>query len=346
MPSTEEKRAAFRKLHDSGCFVIPNPWDIGSARALQGMGFKALASTSAGLAWSLGKPDNHITLDDVCDHLTALCAAVDVPVNADFENGFADEPEGVAANVARAAKTGVAGLSIEDATGDKAKPLYDRTLAIERIRAARKAIDADRSGVLLVGRCEAFLWGMPDLKLTIDRLQAYAEAGADCLYAPGLKSKDDIAAAVKAVHPKPFNLLIGWPGLSVTEAADLGVRRISVGGALARAAWGGFLRAANGDRGEGHVRRTGRGPSRRRTQRTVCLNERFLNAQTAGLAQRPAVFFVIHVRLSNRLLRGRCRLRRRCARRHARLRVGRRHVPYARRHRRLGRIVLRRALAG
>jgi 2-methylisocitrate lyase-like PEP mutase family enzyme len=245
MPSIEEKRAAFRKLHDSGCFVIPNPWDIGSARALQGMGFKALASTSAGLAWSLGKPDNHITLDDVCDHLTALCKSVDVPVNADFENGFADGPEDVAANVARAAKTGVAGLSIEDATGDKAKPLYDRTPAIERIRAARKAIDADRSGVLLVGRCEAFLWGMPDLKLTIDRLQAYAEAGADCLYAPGLKSKDDIAAAVKAVHPKPFNLLIGWPGLSVTEAADLGVRRISVGGALARAAWGGFMRAAN-----------------------------------------------------------------------------------------------------
>jgi 2-methylisocitrate lyase-like PEP mutase family enzyme len=245
MPSIEEKRAAFRKLHDSGCFVIPNPWDVGSARALQGLGFKALASTSAGLAWSLGKPDNHITLDDVCDHLTALCAAVDVPVNADFENGFADGPEDVATNVARASKTGVAGLSIEDATGDKANPLYDRTLAIERIRAARRAIDADRSGVLLVGRCEAFLWGMPDLKLTIDRLQAYAEAGADCLYAPGLKSKDDIAAAVKAVHPKPFNLLIGWPGLSVTEAADLGVRRISVGGALARAAWGGFMRAAN-----------------------------------------------------------------------------------------------------
>ncbi|WP_438278718.1 isocitrate lyase/PEP mutase family protein [Nitrobacter sp.] len=244
MPSTAEKRATFRKLHESGCFVIPNPWDIGSARALQGMGFKALASTSAGLAWSIGKADNHITLDNLCDHLTALCAAVDIPINADFENGFAVEPDGVAANVSRAAKTGVAGLSIEDSTGDKAKPLYDRRLAIDRIRAARKAIDDDRSDVLLVGRCEAFLWGMPDLKLTIDRLQAYADAGADCLYAPGLKSKDDIAAAVKAVHPKPFNLLIGWPGLSVAEAADLGVRRISVGGALARAAWGGFFRAA------------------------------------------------------------------------------------------------------
>jgi methylisocitrate lyase len=244
MSSTAEKRAAFHSLHESGCFVIPNPWDIGSARALQGMGFKALASTSAGFAWSIGKADNHIALDEVCNHLTALCAAVDLPVNADFENGFANEPEGVAANVSRAVKTGVAGLSIEDSTGDKDKPLYDKTLAIERIRAARRAIDADRSGVLLVGRCEAFLWGMPDLKLTIERLQAYAEAGADCLYAPGLKSKDDIAAVVKAVHPKPFNLLIGWPGLSVAEAADLGVRRISVGGALARAAWSGFLRAA------------------------------------------------------------------------------------------------------
>lgn len=244
MLSTEEKRVAFHKLHDSGCFVLPNPWDIGSAKALQGLGFKALASTSAGFAWSIGKADNHVMLDNLCGHLSALCAAVDLPINADFENGFADEPEGVAAHVSRAVKTGIAGLSIEDATGDKAKPLYDVNLAVERIRAARKAIDTDRSNVLLVGRCEAFLWGMPDLKLTIGRLQAYAEAGADCLYAPGLKSKDDIAATVKAVHPKPLNLLIGWPGLNVTEAADLGVRRISVGGALARVAWAGFLRAA------------------------------------------------------------------------------------------------------
>lgn len=242
--SAGEKRKTFRALHESGCFVIPNPWDVGSAKALQMMGFKALASTSAGLAWSLGKADNHITLDDVCDHLTTLCGAVDLPVNADFENGFAIEPEGVAANVARAAATGVAGLSIEDSTGDKAKPLYDRALAIDRIKAARTAIDAGRSGVILVGRCEAFLWGQSDLKLVVDRLQAYAEAGADCLYAPGLKAKDDIATVVKAVQPKPFNLLIGSPGLSVAEAADLGVRRISVGGALARAAWGGFLRAA------------------------------------------------------------------------------------------------------
>lgn len=242
--STAEKRAAFRKLHESGCFVIPNPWDIGSARALQDMGFKALASTSAGFAWSIGKADNHITLDDVCEHLTTLCAATDLPVNADFEGGFAVEPEGVAANVSRAATTGVAGLSIEDSTGDKANPIYDKTLAVERIRAARKAIDTDKSNVLLVGRCEAFLWGKPDLGFVIERLQAYSDAGSDCLYAPGLKSKEDIAAVVKAVAPKPFNLLIGSPGLSVAEAADLGVRRISVGGALARTAWAGFLRSA------------------------------------------------------------------------------------------------------
>lgn len=242
--STAEKRATFRKLHESGCFVIPNPWDAGSARALQGMGFKALASTSAGFAWSIGKSDNHITLDDICTHLTALCGATDLPVNADFEGGFAVEPEGVGANVSRAATTGVAGLSIEDSTGDKANPIFEKGLAVERIRAARKAIDADKSNVLLVGRCEAFLWGKPDLGFVIERLQAYSEAGADCLYAPGLKSKDDIATVVKAVAPKPFNLLIGSPGLSVAEAADLGVRRISVGGALARTAWAGFLRAA------------------------------------------------------------------------------------------------------
>ncbi|MGN6115942.1 MAG: isocitrate lyase/PEP mutase family protein [Nitrobacter sp.] len=242
--STAEKRATFRKLHESGCFVIPNPWDVGSARALQGMGFKALASTSAGFAWSIGKSDNHITLDDICTHLTALCGATDLPVNADFEGGFAVEPEGVGANVSRAATTGVAGLSIEDSTGDKANPIFEKGLAVERIRAARKAIDTDKSDVLLVGRCEAFLWGKPDLGFVIERLQAYSEAGADCLYAPGLKSKEDIAAVVKAVAPKPFNLLIGSPGLSVAEAADLGVRRISVGGALARTAWAGFLRAA------------------------------------------------------------------------------------------------------
>ena len=242
--SAQDKRAAFRKLHETGCFVLPNPWDVGGARALAHLGFKAIASTSAGYAWSIGRPDNRVTVDDVCEHLTTLCNAVDLPVNADFEGGFAHKPEKVAVNVARAVATGVAGLSIEDSTGDQANPLYERAFAIERIKAARAAIDADNSGALLVGRCEAFLIGKPDLALVIDRLNAYAEAGADCLYAPGIRSKEHIAAVVKAVHPKPFNLLIGSPGLSVAEAADLGVRRISVGGALARVAWGGFMKAS------------------------------------------------------------------------------------------------------
>jgi 2-methylisocitrate lyase-like PEP mutase family enzyme len=240
----QDKRAAFRKLHESGCFVLPNPFDVGSARALQHLGFKALASTSAGFAWTIAKADNRVTVDEVCDHLAAISAAVDIPVNADFEGGFAVEPEGVATNVARAVKTGLAGLSIEDSTGDKTKPLFDRDLSIARIKAARKAIDADHSGVLLTGRCEAFLWGVTDLKLVIDRLLAYSDAGADCLYAPGLKAKDDIAAVVKAVAPKPFNLLIGASGLSLEQARDIGVRRISVGGSLARAAWAGFMKSA------------------------------------------------------------------------------------------------------
>jgi methylisocitrate lyase len=242
--TTADKRAAFRKLHESGCFIIPNPFDVGSAKALQHLGFKALASTSAGFAWTIAKADNRVTVDDVCDHLAAICSAVDIPVNADFEDGFAHEPDKVGANVARAVKTGVAGLSIEDFTGDNAKPLFDSALAIERIRAARKAIDADNSGVLLTGRCEAFLRGQKDLKLVIDRLTAYAEAGADCLYAPGIATPEEISAVVKAVHPKPVNLLVGAAGPSLKEAADLGIRRISVGGALARAAWGGFMRAA------------------------------------------------------------------------------------------------------
>jgi 2-methylisocitrate lyase-like PEP mutase family enzyme len=245
MPVTSaDKRAAFKKMHESGCFILPNPFDVGSARALQHLGFKALASTSAGFAWTIGKADNRVTLDDVCTHLTALCAAVDLPVNADFEGGFAVEPEKVGANVARGVKTGVAGLSIEDSTGDTAKPLYDFDLAVARIKAARKAIDADQSGALLTGRCEAFLWGQNDLNLVIERLQAYAAAGADCLYAPGIKTKEEIAAVVKAVHPKPVNLLIGASGLSLQQAADLGVRRISVGGSLARMAWAGFMKAA------------------------------------------------------------------------------------------------------
>jgi len=242
--TTADKRAAFKKLHESGCFIIPNPFDVGSGRALQHLGFKALASTSAGFAWTIGRSDNRVTVDDVCTHLTALCAAVDIPVNADYEGGFAVEPDKVAANVARGVKTGVAGLSIEDSTRDAAKPLFDFTLAVERIKAARKAIDADNSGVLLTGRCEAFLWGQQDIKLVIERLQAYSNAGADVLYAPGIKTKDDIAAVVKAVAPKPVNLLIGAPGLSLQEAGDLGVRRISVGGSLARMAWAGVMKAA------------------------------------------------------------------------------------------------------
>ncbi len=242
--TTTDKRANFRKLHEAGCFVLPNPVDVGTAKALQHLGFKALASTSAGFAWTIGKADNRVTVDEVCAHLTDISAAVDVPMNADYEGGFAVAPEGVSANVARGVKTGIAGLSIEDSTGDAAKPLYDRSLAIERIKAARQAIDADNGGVLLTGRCEAFLWGQADLKLVIDRLTAYAEAGADCLYAPGIKTKEDIAAVVKAVHPRPVNLLIGASGLSLDEATDLGVRRISVGGTLARVAWAGFMKAA------------------------------------------------------------------------------------------------------
>ena len=243
--SVKEKRAAFRKLHDSGCFVLPNPWDASSAQLLQTMGFKALASTSAGFAWSIGRADNRVTCDDVLGHLKALCDATDLPMNADFEGGFAHEPAGVAANVTRGVATGVAGLSIEDSTGDAAAPLYDVKLGVERIRAARAAIDATGEDVLLVGRSEGFLVGQPDLKATVARLIAYAEAGADCLYAPGIRSREQIAAVVAAVAPKPVNLLIGWPSdMTVADVAALGVRRISVGGALARSAWGGFMRTA------------------------------------------------------------------------------------------------------
>jgi len=242
--TTAEKRAQFRKLHESGCFVLPNPFDVGTAKALQHLGFKAVASTSAGFAWTIGKADNRVTVDEACDHLATISAAVDIPVNADFEGGFAVEPEDVATNVARAVKTGVAGLSIEDSTGDKTKPLFDRNLAIERIEAARKAIDANNSGVLLTGRCEEFFLGGTDLKLVIDRLLAYSDAGAECLYAPGLKTKEDITAVVKAVAPKPFNLLIGASGLSLEQAKEIGVRRISVGASLARNAWAGFMKAA------------------------------------------------------------------------------------------------------
>ncbi len=259
MLTSADKRAEFKKLHESGCFIIPNPFDAGSAKALQHLGFKALASTSAGFAWTIAKADNKVTVEDVCDHLQAICAAVDIPVNADFEDGFAHEPEKVGVNVARAVKTGVAGLSIEDFTGDNAKPLFDRALAIERIKAARQAIDADKSGVLLTGRCEAFLRGQKDLKLVIDRLTAYAEAGADCLYAPGIATPEEISAVVKAVHPKPVNLLVGAAGPSLQAAGELGVRRISVGGALSRAAWGGFMGAAKEMAEQGTFSELGKG---------------------------------------------------------------------------------------
>lgn len=243
--SVAEKRQAFHRLHEAGCFVIPNPWDIGSARMLQGLGFKALASTSSGFAWSLGRPDNGISREMALEHLAELVAATDVPVNADFESGFAADPTGVAQSVRLAVETGVAGLSIEDSTGDAAAPLFTIDEAVERLRAARRAIDRAGPDTLLVGRAECYLVGRPDLQETIARLQAYADAGADCLYAPGLRSRDEIAAVVAAVAPKPVNLLVGWNSdLTVADVAALGVRRISVGGALARAAWGGFMRAA------------------------------------------------------------------------------------------------------
>lgn len=238
------KTTDFRRLHESGCFVLPNPWDRGSAIYLASLGFKALASTSAGFAWSIGRPDNGITVEQVLTHLKDLVDAVAIPINADFKGGFAVEPEGVAKNVTRAVATGIAGLSIEDSTGDAANPLFDVTLAVERVRAARAAIDKSNSGVMLTGRSEGFIVGRPDLRETIRRLQAYAEAGADCLFAPGLKTKDDIATAVKAVAPKPFNLVVSGNFIAVEEAAALGVRRISTGGALARAAWNGFAKAA------------------------------------------------------------------------------------------------------
>jgi len=245
MPTIAEKRKAFHALHAKGCFVIPNPWDIGSARWLQGLGFKALASTSAGFAWSQGFSDNRVTREMVLTHLRALVDAIDVPINADFEGGFAADPAGVAESVALAAETGVAGLSIEDSTGDRENPLYEIGEATERVRVARMAIDKAGGDTLLVGRAECFLVGRPDLDETIARLKAYASAGADCLYSPGISKPEQISAVVKAVAPKPFNLLIGAPmGLTVKDAEKLGVRRISVGGALARSAWGGFIRMA------------------------------------------------------------------------------------------------------
>jgi 2-methylisocitrate lyase-like PEP mutase family enzyme len=235
------KRAAFRALHAEGCFVLPNPWDLGSARRLERMGFKALASTSSGLAWSMGREDGEVSRDEVLNHLRVLCAATDLPVNADFEAGFADDAEGVAANVALAVGVGVAGLSIEDRTG---RELYELGLAVDRIRAAREAIDRTGEDVLLVGRSEGFLIGQTSVDATIKRLVAYAAAGADCLYAPGMKDLAAIAEVVSAVAPKPVNVLLMGPGMRVSELAAAGVRRVSTGGGLAAAAWAGFDRVA------------------------------------------------------------------------------------------------------
>ena len=238
------KIAEFRRLHESGCFVIPNPWDRGSAIYLQKLGFKALATTSAGFAWSTGHADSQVTVDQVLAHLKEIAGSVTLPVNADFEGGYAREPQGVAANVARAVATGIAGLSIEDSTGDRESPLYDFALSVERIMAARAAIDKTGSGVLLTGRSEGFIAGRPDLKETIKRLEAYAAAGADCLYAPGIRTKEDIVAVVKAVAPKPVNLLVHGNWITVAQAAEWGVRRISIGGALARKTWNALTTAA------------------------------------------------------------------------------------------------------
>jgi 2-methylisocitrate lyase-like PEP mutase family enzyme len=251
MAAPSDRVRVFRALHESGCFVMPNPWDIGSARLLAGMGFRALATTSAGMAWSLGHADTRVLLADVLQHLRAMSASVDVPFNADFEKGFAVEPGGVAANVAAAVETGVAGLSIEDSTGDAANPIFEFGLAVERIRAARRAIDESGRAVVLTGRSEGFLVGRTDIGETIRRLTAYAEAGAECLYAPGLRSIADIATVVKAVAPRPVNVLASSDFTTVAELASLGVRRISVGGALARAAWTGFFEAANEIAGKG-----------------------------------------------------------------------------------------------
>ena len=244
-PSTDDKRRAFRQMHEAGCFVMPNPWDVGSALYLQSLGFKALATTSSGFAWSQGRPDNGITRDMALAHLRAMVAATDVPLNADFESGFAKDAAGVGESVRLAVETGVAGLSIEDSTGDAANPLFELGAAVERMRAARRAIDKAGGDTLLVGRAECFLVGRPNLDETIERLKAYANAGADCLYAPGIATPDQITAVVAALAPKPINLLVGSASkLTLDEITALGVRRVSVGGALARSAWGGFMRAA------------------------------------------------------------------------------------------------------
>lgn len=261
MPSAANAVAVFRQLHQAGCFIIPNPWDVGSARLLEQLGFPALATTSSGFAWSMGRPDNHVTLDEALRHLREVAAGVSVPVNADFEGGFARDADGVAHNVTLAVGTGIAGLSIEDSTGDVEKPLFSFTLAVERVRAARLAIDRSGTGVLLTARSEGFLVGRPDLDDTIRRLRAFAAAGADCVYAPGLRALSDISAVVRAVAPTPVNVLVGSDFTTAADLAAVGVRRISVGGALARTAWTGFLDAAREIATQGSFSRLGRAVS-------------------------------------------------------------------------------------
>ena len=239
-----EKRATFRALHAQGCFVIPNAWDMGSARLLQHLGFKALASTSSGFAWTIGRPDYAVTRDDALTHLRALCAATDLPVSADFESGFATDPDALTQNVKLAIEAGVSGLSIEDRDMEKPAQLYDTALAVERIKAARAVIDQTGTGTILIARTEGLLHDKTALTPAIDRLVAFADAGADCLFAPGVWGKSDIAAMVRAVAPRPVNVLVRGPDMNLAELADLGVRRISVGGALARVAWGAVTKAA------------------------------------------------------------------------------------------------------
>jgi 2-methylisocitrate lyase-like PEP mutase family enzyme len=243
MSTIAERRTAFKQLHEKGCFALPNPWDIGSAKYLQHLGFKAIATTSAGFAFSRGLADGSVKRDDMLAHIRELVEATDLPVNADFENGYADDPNWCAENARLCAETGVAGLSIEDAADRKESPIYDLNRAVERIHAVREALHG--TGVLLVGRAEGFLVGREKLDQVIKRLVKYSEAGADCLYAPGFKDRASNKAIVEAVAPKPVNVLIGGPGgLTMRDAADLGARRVSVGGAFARAAWGGFVRSA------------------------------------------------------------------------------------------------------
>ncbi|MCC6947891.1 MAG: isocitrate lyase/phosphoenolpyruvate mutase family protein [Bradyrhizobiaceae bacterium] len=258
MPSLAAKRREFRRLHETGCLVLPNPWDVGTARYLQGLGFKALATTSAGAAFAMGFADNEMPVDAMLHHIHEIVKAVNVPVSADFGNCFAHDAKGVGANVRAAIETGVAGLSIEDSTGRKEKPLYDLPHAVERVRAARSAVDHSATGVVLTARAENFLVGQPDLDDAIHRVTAYAEAGADCLYVPGIRTREQIVAVVKAVAPKPVNVLVGHASeFTVADLAGMGVRRISTGSGLARAAWGGFMKAAqalaSGGRFDGFV---------------------------------------------------------------------------------------------